>query len=323
MELVNSKCVCDTTYIEPDCVYFPYKVNQVAYISYYYPMTLAFFGLLLATSYRVYEFLRTFESIAKWKEEFSVRHLAVVSLWFGLLARNIFNALNLDMDWNRNVTGFFPFFLYIFYPFICVAFTCELLLWLELYSTTTLHNIEKLPHYKKWLIIFNAIVFPIEVVLRILIVSDRQLQVLNFIWFLFLGVLVLTETIGFLIVGSLLLRKVMRMQSVTGQEQQKAAFTKLTRTLIVQTCIVLIACVLFAITAVGGQNADVFFAAAVCARFVESVAVVFMLVLLKPPPRQGTTLSSTQPQSKSASVEKSNSDNSEPNVELYQYNSTE
>jgi len=292
--------------MEPDCKYFPFKLG-VAYPSYFYPMSFVALVLWTITSYRLFQLIRSFRTLEKWKEEFSVRHLAILMLWLGLLGRIIFFATNLDGQWDRNTTGFFPFFFYIFYPCVGVAFSCELLVWMELYTTTTLHNIEKLPKYRKYLLLFNGIVFPVEITLRIAI-TLKHVRFLLLIWFSFLGVLVLSETIGFLVVALLLLKKVSKMKSLTGQNQQKAAFMKLTGTLVVQTFIVLIACLLFvATTFTATKRAEMFLLVNVLARFIEYVAVIFILVIIKPQTQRVFATTSTQPLSKHTSVEKSNS----------------
>ena len=161
--------------------------------------------------------------------------------------------------------------------------------------------------------IFNMVVFPAEIILRIAIVLSPVSRILVLVWFSFLGILVLSETVGFLIIATLLLRKVTKMKAITGQQQQKAAFTKLTGTLVVQTFVVILACMLFiATTFTVRQHAFLFLMVNVVARIVEFTACIFILVIIKPQTTQRPiqTVSSTQAPSKTNSVEKSYSSDS-------------
>mmetsp|Transcript_26737 Transcript_26737/g.37633 ORF Transcript_26737/g.37633 Transcript_26737/m.37633 type:complete len:344 (-) Transcript_26737:85-1116(-) len=278
----KGKCLCETSFIPPDCTYFPYKIG-VPYTCFYYPMTIAFFCLWIFTSYRLFQFSK---DIRRWKYEFGVRHIAIILLWFGLLARVIFNGVNLDMNWKRNSTGFYPFLLQAFYPFALSAFSCELVVWMELYSTTTLHNIERLPRYRKWLIIFNVVMFPTLQILRLIATLQPTLRVLDWIWMFLLAVFVLVITGGFVLVGYLLLRKIRAMKALTGQEQQRTAFVKLTATLMAQTAIIIITCALFVAAGIGWNDAKAIFAGTVLLRLAEVIGVIFILVIIKPPAKQ-------------------------------------
>jgi len=223
---------------------------------------------------------------------FSIKHLVLILCAIAIFLRSMNYLTESDGDWVRNdyiePWGYLSW--YIYYPCIISSYTCELFIWIELYTTTTYQRIEMLPKLKWVFLIINAIIFPIEIAYRItasFIINTS----LESVWYIYLGTVALGEIIGFCIVGTLLLKRVRKMNSVT--PIIKKMFIKITVMTFATTALALVCLVLLCLFGIlpSINSVWMWYVLDVIDRIVELLLVWLMVFNIQPPPATKTSAS--------------------------------
>mmetsp|Transcript_28502 Transcript_28502/g.40211 ORF Transcript_28502/g.40211 Transcript_28502/m.40211 type:complete len:350 (+) Transcript_28502:487-1536(+) len=282
-ECSNNKCLCDYGWAGKSCHTLFEDYIGTPYDIYFYIISITYLIQTAVIAWRVYYFYRLSRSP-------SMRHAAFILLFIGVFLRTLNYFVEIDGNYGRNQTvdpwGSLSF--YLFYPCLISAYTCEILIWLELVTnTTSLVRIETLPRYRKVFITISAIIFPLEFALRIAQVTadGSTVATLIYIWAGYILLVTLVEGLGFLIIGSKILIKVSRMMSITANEVQKSAFRQLSTVILVHTGMLLVTIVLVIMLLLAGRDADKWFPLVIVTRFWE-VGLVYAFVFTVRPPKE-------------------------------------
>jgi len=202
-------CVCYSPYTGPNCsIRFEIYIG-LPYVIYYW------ISVVLQIILVGYSFYKLF-LIIKNSKKFSMQHLVLILIFSSVTLRlgNYFT--DIDGDYIRNFE--YPVWQQLswdfFYPCIISSYTCELFIWIELYTATSFQKIEMLPKLKWVFLVVNLIIFPIQLTYDLLS-SLTSISVMLIIWYGYLGIVILAEVIGFFFVGGRLLHKMKKMSSVT------------------------------------------------------------------------------------------------------------
>jgi len=274
----GTSCTCFYTYTGANCETTFHQALGAQYSAYYYVNIVMWFFTAAFACFMLARFIKK-------APFFSMRHLIVVLLCLATIARvaDYWACIDGNFDRQEELEPLDGLLFNIYYPFAISAYTCELFVWIELYTATTLTKIEMLPRLRWVFLVINVVIFVVEISYRVAIsrnIGSVQ-NILFTIWLIYMASVVLFESIGFLFLGVKFYRTLMEMTSIG--DSAKQFFRRLSFMTFLSTGLLLFGFFVIAFTFVLAKHPETWLYLNWFSRFLEAFLIVIMILTIKPP----------------------------------------